>query len=408
MRTVDEALGEILSRVERLKPCRLPLSDCSGLVLAEDLISREDQPPFDNSAMDGYAVRQQDSREASPSAPVRLRIVDEIPAGRVPGRTVGAGEASHIMTGAMIPTGADAVVPVENVTVQGLEIELTAPVRPGEHIRATGEHIRDGERVVPSGSVLGPAEIGMAALLGYPELACYPRPRVAILATGDELVEPGAPMAQGQIRNSNSYALEAQVRCLGAIPVRLGIVPDDEARLEQVIRQKLPEVDAFVTSAGVSVGKHDYVLPVLERLGGELLLWKIRMRPGKPLGFGRLDGRPFFGLPGNPVSSMVGFEVFVRPALLRMMGHLRVEPPSLEARLGEPVSKRENFRFFLRCQLAREGEGWFATTTGPQGSNILKSLIQADGLMELPEERSHLDAGEKVKVRLLWNRPLPR
>lgn len=390
MLSVREALERILAPIEALGASPFSLSESVGLTLAEDVTSGEDQPPFDNSAMDGYALRSEDT-------PGTLEVVEAITAGRVPQKALGPGQASRINTGAMLPEGADAVVMVEHVSVAGQSVTVPDNIPPGENLRRAGEHLKQGETILERGRLVTPAALSMAAYLGYPQLRCHNRPRVAILSTGDELVEPGQPLNPGQIRNSNSYALEAQVRTAGGVPLRLPIAPDNPAIIERTLREALPQVDAVVTSAGVSMGEHDFVLEVLEKLGGRLDFWKIRMRPGKPLGFGSLEGKPFFGLPGNPVSSMVGFEIFVRPALLKMQGRRNLEPHRIQATLGEKVEKRKDFTFFYRCRL----DGTTAYLTGPQGSHMLRSLVLADGLMELPEPVEHLAAGQPVAVRLL-------
>lgn len=398
MLTVEEALERILSQTGPTPARPVRLSDCPGLVLAQQVVAREAHPPFDNSAMDGYAVRSQDTLSASSEQPQSLAVVEEISAGRPPTRSLEAGQASQIMTGAMVPAGADAVVVVEEVKLEGDRVTLGRPVAKGANIRRAAEHLALGQVVLAPGTRLTPAAVSMAAYLGYPELLCHPRPRVAILATGDELVEPGEPLAQGQIRNSNSYALEAQVAQAGALPLRLPIAPDDPGAIADLIREHLDEVDAVITSAGISMGSRDHVLAVLKSLGGQLDFWRVRMCPGKPFGFGTLAGKPFFGLPGNPVSSMVGFEVFVRPALLKMMGRRRLDPHSIQARMGETVTKRPGLTFFYRCRL-EEGRAFLA---GPQGSHVLRSLLLADGLLELPEGLERVEVDEPVKVRLLW------
>lgn len=402
MISVDEALGVILERVAPLPPVPVPLSEALGLVLAEDLVAREDHPPFDNAAMDGYAVRACDTAGATPERPAELDLVEELFAGAVPTRAVGPGQACAITTGGVIPEGADAVVRVEETRRSPDRVLVERSAREGQNLRRAGEDVRRGQRVLARGTVLGPAEIGMAAALGYPRVSCHRRPRVALVSVGDELLEPDRPLSPGKIRNSNAYALEAQARHLGAMPLRLPLVPDRLEAVQQTLARALEEADLVVSSAGVSVGERDYVRTALEHLCGELVFWRVRMRPGKPVGFGVARGVPFFGLPGNPVSCMVGFEVFVRPALLKRMGHTRLDPPVVEARLGEAVDKPRGLRTFVRCRLSRRGGDWVAVSTGPQGSGLLRSMVLADGLMDLPEEPSRLEAGERVRVRLLW------
>lgn len=391
MLSVADALSRILAVVEPLPAAAVPLDEALGLVLAEPIAASRAEPSFDNSAVDGFAVRSQDVA----GAPVSLEVIEEIPAGVVPQKSLGPGQASRIMTGAMLPPGADAAVMVEQTEDHGASVTIGSGVVAGENVRRAGEHLEVGEEVLAAGRALDPACLGMAANLGLAELPCVRRARVAVLTTGDELVEPGQPLAPGQIYNSNSYALRAQLRRLGVEVVNLGIGRDDPHQLESLLAEALPRVDAIITSAGVSMGKHDYVLRVLEKLGGQLNFWKLKMRPGKPLAFGTLGKVPLFGLPGNPVSSMVGFELFVRPALARMMG-LDWQPEKVQVRLGETLTKRDGFAFFFRG-VVQDGLVW---STGPQGSHMLKSMTEADGLIELPEEGSHFAVGTPVTVRL--------
>lgn len=390
---VDDALAAILGATRPLEPQELTLGDCHGLVLAQEIVAREAHPPFDNSAVDGYAVR-------ATGAAGTWTVVEEIAAGAVPQKTLQAGEAARIATGAMLPGGADAIVMQEDATRTGDRVELAA-ARSGENVRPKGEHLSEGAVVMKPGQLLGPAQLSMAAYLGYGTLRCHRRPDVVILTSGDELVEPGRPLGPGQIYNSNAYALEAAVRENGGHALRLPLVKDDPAALRAVLESV--DADLLITSAGVSVGDRDYVLKVLQELGAELTLWRIAMRPGKPLGFGHYKGHPFLALPGNPVSSLVTFEIFGKPLLTRLRGLPDAEVDVVDAILDEPVSKKPELRFFHRCQLRREDGNWRARLTGHQGSHILHSLVLADGLLDLPQGVSHVDAGSSVKVRLLWN-----
>ncbi|GMU54587.1 MAG: molybdopterin molybdenumtransferase MoeA [Candidatus Xenobia bacterium] len=393
MLSVSQALERILSQVVPLEPRSHPLSQSLGLVLAQEVVSREAHPPFDNSAVDGFAVRS-----AEVAAGTWLELVGSIPAGSVPDFELGPGQAAAIMTGAMLCPGADACAMVEDSERQGGSVRFTRSVRPGENVRRRGEHLQPGQVVLRPGHRLRPADLGLAASLGYPELLGFPRARVAIVSTGSELVPPGQPLGPGQIRDSNSYALEAQVRACGGEPVRLGPVADDRDALERTLRQALGQADVLVTSAGVSVGEHDHVRDLIAQLGGELSFWRIKMRPGKPLAFGLAGSTPMFGLPGNPVSSMVTFELFVRPALELMMGRSPQEGRKQTARLAHEVTKKPGLTTFLRCRLESTGAAFLATATGDQGSHILRSMVEADALAVLPEELERLEAGHEVEV----------
>ncbi len=306
MLSVDEALARVLSAIPVLGLETVALPDALGRVLAEPVVAGRDLPPWANSSMDGYALRAADTTAATAARPVRLRLAGEVPAGAVADRAVGPGETWRILTGAPLPGGADAVIPQEETRREGATIAVTRPVAVGEYVRPRGEDVRAGETVLAAGTVLGPPALGVLAALGRPLVRVHQRPRVAVLSTGDELVDLDAVPGPGQIANSNSYTLAAQVREAGGVPVDLGIARDRREELEERFRWGL-SCDVLVSSAGVSVGDRDFVREVMEKLGAELDFWKVSMRPGKPLTFGRVGGRPFFGLPGNPVSSMVTF-----------------------------------------------------------------------------------------------------
>ncbi len=405
--SVDEALDRILGRVGALQPVSVPLPEALGLVLAEEVRSSEDHPGFDNSAVDGYAVRSRDLAEGE----VLLEVLGEVYAGRVSRIPVGPGQALRIATGGPMPSGADAAVMVEETWEQDGRVRIRGPILPGQNVRRAGEALRKGQPIMSPGRVLDPAALGMAATVGRAFLRCHPRPRVAVLSTGDELVEPGIPLEPGQVYNSNSYALEALVRLAGGQPRRLEVLPDRLEVLQEGLAQAAAGADLVVTSAGVSMGERDLVRTALEALGGELDLWKVRMRPGKPLAFGMLGGVPMIGLPGNPVSSMVGFEVFVRPVLLRMAGHPPQARPRHRARLAEAVDKPRDLRVFARCILEEASDGPVRLRlTGPQGSGILLSMLEAEVLAVLPEGKARMEAGEEVEVLLLdhfQGRPMP-
>lgn len=395
MLSVEEALEQILSRVEPLGTELVEVVAALGRVLAEPVVSRRQLPPWANSSMDGYAIRSDDTRLGR----AELSVVGRIAAGALPARALGAGEAMRIFTGAPLPDGADAVVPQEDVVTEGIRIVVAGRVERGAFVRSAGEDIRTGDVVVGPGQVLAPPEVGLLATLGYTRVRVYRRPRVAILSTGNELVDLGAEPGPGQIPNTNTYSLMAQVLEAGAEPVNLGVVPDRLEAIVERLRWGL-EADVLVSSAGVSVGELDLVREALTRCGAELHIWKVSMRPGKPITFGSVEGRPVFGLPGNPVSAMVTFELFVRPALRRMQGCGAVERPRIPARALEPIRNPGSRRGYLRVRLARDGEGYGAWLTGDQGSGILRSMVLADGLAVVAPDTT-VETGGHLEVILL-------
>jgi molybdopterin molybdotransferase len=401
MLSVEEALERILAAIPILGSEQVALPAALGRVLAEPIVAGRDLPPWDNSSMDGYALRAADAVEATPSHPARLTLVGEIPAGSVAARALRAGEAYRILTGAPMPPGADAVIPQEDVRLEGGQLIVPRPVRRGDFVRPRGEDLRSGDPVLAAGAELGPAALGVLAALGRPMVRVYQQPRVAILSTGDELVDLDTSPGPGQIPNSNSYTLAAQVRETGGVPVDLGIARDTREHLEARFRAGLG-ADVLVSSAGVSVGDRDFVREVMEKLGAELDFWKVSMRPGKPLTFGRIGGRPFFGLPGNPVSSMVTFELFVRPALRRLGGYPQLFRPRVRARAVEPLPNPGIRRGYLRVRLAGSAAEPTVRPTGEQGSGILRSMLLADGLAVVPPDTT-VQPGEQVEVILLRN-----
>jgi molybdopterin molybdotransferase len=380
------------------------LSDAVGSVLAEDIVASHNVPPFDNSGMDGYAVRAVDLVEATPTTPARLFVSETIPAGHVAKKSVEPGAAARIMTGAPIPPGADAVAQNEITTEEDGFVLVHEAVRPGKNIRRSGEDVAAGDRVLGAGAPLAAAEIGVLASLGHPLVLVHRRPRVAIISTGSELVEVDQPLGPGQIRNSNSYSLRALCKQMGVEATPFGIVPDDYEATRDAIAAGL-EYDVLLTSGGVSVGRFDFVKDVQDELGVERRLWGVAMKPGKPLAFGiqtRAEGKCLvFGLPGNPVSAMVSFELFVRPALLRLMGHRKTTRPLYQAIIEEDVANPDGRTYVVRVRAWREDGTWHISSTGAQGSGILRSMVGANGMAFIPGGARGVRAGEEVEFLLL-------
>lgn len=404
---VDQAVEQVLQHFACLPSENVRLPSALNRIVAVDIIAPVNIPPFANSSMDGFAVRAADTQGAG-NTPVTLRVVMDIPAGAVPQGSLHAGEAARIMTGASMPAGADAVVPVENTNAQWTPgsdtplpptVQISRSVNAGDYVRPAGEDIQAGAQVIPAGRIIRAAEIGILASMGMEYVSVIRQPRVAILSTGDELIDLGEPLTPGKIRDSNSYMLSALIETYGAVPLRLPIARDT---LEDV-RQRFAEAlenkpDMIISSAGVSVGAFDVVRSVMDEMG-RINFWRINLRPGKPLAFGHLGGVPFFGLPGNPVSAMVTFDVFVRPALLRLRGgDERV--PIIQAIVGEDL-RSDGRRSYLRVTLRREHGVWIANTTGTQSSGALTSMMLADGLLIVPEDMGTIPAGTTLPVRLL-------
>ncbi len=417
--SVDQALEYILSHFRPLEPERVPLLETLDRVLAEDIASETDVPPFSNSAMDGYAVRAEDVRAASNDRPVSLRVVGDLAAGYTAQTSVQAGTAMRIMTGAPMPPGADAVVRFEETSegraVPGASgstakarnqatVQVMKGVSKGDNVRNAGEDIRAGEVVLPKGTTVRPSEIGVLASLGRKEVLVHKKPRVAILATGDELVLIDEPVGPGKIRNSNEYSNAAAVLKAGGIPLRLGIARDNIEDLTGKIKAGLDAgADLFITSAGVSVGDYDIVKDVLNAEGA-MHFWQVKMKPGKPLAFGILRGRkdvPLLGLPGNPVSAMISFEVFARPSILTMLGKNKFARPTVRAKLQEEIENSSDRRNFVRVRVERGADGYTARSTGEQGSGILTSVSRANGLLVVPENVKLVRAGEMVDVQMI-------
>jgi molybdopterin molybdotransferase len=397
--SVEEALANVLATVRVLEPEHVGLLEAAGRVLAEAVAAERDIPPLTNSAMDGYAVRGADLAQGQ--RPTRLRVVGEVAAGYVPEMAVETGQAVRIMTGAPVPAGADTVVRFEDTGQEGDWIEVLKAPPTGANVRAAGEDVRAGQVVLQPGQVLRPQEVGMLAAVGRVEVAVVRRPRVAILATGDEVVPPDHLPGPGQIRDANSYTIAAQVQRYGGRPLLLGVARDQEDLVRRGMREALAQgADLIITSGGVSVGDFDLVKQVLAA-EGEMHFWSLNMKPGRPLAFGVVGGAPLLGLPGNPVAAMISTELFGRPALLKMQGFTDWSRPTVLARLSQPIARKDGRRHYLRVGLRRTEAGYEATLTGDQGSGILKSLVQADGLAVIPEEAGHLPAGAEVEVLLL-------
>lgn len=405
---VEEALETILKRFEPLEPETVDILEALGRVLAEDVYSDIDIPPFDNSAMDGYAVQAADTKGATTEKPARLRVLADLAAGHTTDIVVEPGTAIRIMTGATLPAGADTVVRFEETSEylterweRGREVEVYNEVPVGEHVRPRGEDIHCGELVLMEGTLLRAQELGVLASLGRSQVSVIGRPRVAILATGDELVGIDEELEPGQIRNSNEYSNAALVRKYGGIPVRLGIARDELDELRSKIEEGLSvQVDLFLTSAGVSVGDYDVVKDVL-RSEGRVHFWLVKMKPGKPLAFGEVRGVPLIGLPGNPVSAMVSFEQFVRPAILKMLGRSRLDKPTIEVIVDEDLEGGER-RDYFRAVVERRDDGYHASLVkGSHGSGVLTSMVRANALLIVPEGITQVRAGERLQAQML-------
>ena len=393
MVSIEEAQHTILEQITPLETEKVSVFQALNRVTPEDHVAPWDIPAADNSAMDGFAFSHAGIREN------RLKVTGFLPAGEVHADLVPPGEAIRIMTGAPIPPGCDTVVPIEDVEEEGDWIKLRSAVKAGIHLRRQGEDIASGDIVIPAGSLLRPQEIGMLSAMGSTSLAVYRRARVAILSTGDELLEPGSTPMPGKLINSNSYSLAAQALDAGGDPVLLGIAADTlEATMEK-IRAGL-NADMLVITGGVSVGDRDFVKAAIEAMGGSIAFWKINMKPGKPLAFAMLEGKPIFALPGNPVAAMVSFELFVRPSILKAMGHRRIFRPVVKAVLQQPAINKGNRPHLVRGIVSKQEHRYLVSTTGNQSSGRLSSLVLGNGLMKLAPE-SALPAGDEVEVILL-------
>lgn len=408
MLDVSEARARILKEVSFTGEESVSLLNSLGRVLASSVVSDLDLPPFRNSAVDGYAVYYEDTICATREKPVKLKVIYTIQAGGVPKSPLSKGEAVKIMTGAPVPEEATAVVMVEDTSLLDSNgssnenwIFVHKEVTKEENIRERGEDVSSGETVIHKGKRIRPQEIAMLASLGWKEVPVYKRPKVAILSTGDELVELGEAIPAGKIRNSNSYALAALVAQYGGEPVYLGIARDNLPDTETKIKAGLTQGDIFITSAGVSVGEYDLVKDVFKKLGIELSFWQVAMQPGRPVVFASWNGKLVFGLPGNPVSSMIAFEEFVRPALLSMTGSSQCDFFEVRAIAKEPIKKKAGRQHFLRGICWQEDGSFYVRLTGPQGSGIQKSMVRANCIIVVPKDVTEVKTGEEVTIQLL-------
>jgi len=398
---VADAVALLRARLRPLPAEACPLPDAARRVLAADVVAAVDVPGFDRAAMDGYALRGGDTFGAGPYNPIELALIGETLPGRPFAGAVGPNQAVRIMTGAPLPAGADAVAPVEDTTRGDAWVEVHRPQGPGVHIRHAGEDLQLGQRLVAAGQGLRPGDLGALAAAGLPVVAVHPRVRVAVLTTGDELVDAAEEPGPGRIRDANIHAVGAQVAACGAVPLPFPRVPDDRATLRAVLRQALA-ADAVLTTGGISVGDYDFMKDLLEELGAVRLFWKVAQKPGGPLGVWMLGDTPIFGIPGNPVAAMLMVEEFVRPALRRMMGFARLHRPVAQARLeggwrgrsGDPRTT------FLRVVARREGDRLSASLTGPQGSAILSSMLLANALAVIPPGVDQVEPGGTVQLHL--------
>ena len=397
---VQEALDKILSKIQFKGVEKIPLDQALGRVMAEDVVSRINNPPLDNSAMDGYAVIAKDIQSATPENPVKLEMVEEIAAGYTAKGTLKPGQTMRIMTGAPIPPGADAVLMQEDTQKDGDSILCLDRADVEENIRRAGEDIKIGESVLKKGTTLSPAHIGMLAVIGRSQIAVGQRPTVSILSTGDEILELDETPQGPQIFNSNGHMLAAQIKSAGGIPIYLGIAKDTEKDLMEKFEWAL-KADIVVSSGGVSVGDYDLVKSTLQKMGQDMLFRKVAMKPGKPLAFGRIGKTPIFGLPGNPVSSFVSFEQFVRPSLRKVLGCSDLSHKTVQAKLTRTIHKKPDRLHFLSSIVSWADGEYTVTPAGEQGSGILKSAANANGLLIFPLEAEEIKQGQEVAVQLL-------
>ena len=402
MLSVKEARDKMLGCVLEILTVKISILDSLDMVLAEDLISKEDIPVFDNSAMDGYAVRVKDVEGADESHAVRLALLSEdMPAGEVPTQKISTGYCISIMTGAPIPENCNAVVMKEYTTKDGEGILVFKECTEGENIRYRGEDIKRGDTVLRKGKKIFPADIGIMASLGVSKILINRPPVVGVIATGNELLEIDKELEIGKVRDSNSYSLSAQLKEMGIKYIRYGIVKDERKVLEKKILEALSESDILLLSGGVSMGDYDFVKETMIGIGAELVFWMVNQRPGKPLAFLKYGDKFIFGLPGNPVSVMICFEMYVRPLIRKMMGYNDLFRPSLRARASHDFKNKIGRTNFARVVLDKKGNGYFFRSTGMQGSGILTSMVKADGIAVFPEDAGDIKKDSEVEVFLL-------
>jgi molybdopterin molybdotransferase len=391
----------ILSCTDLLPPVRLPLELGLGRVLSAPVQAGESVPPFTNSAMDGYAARAQDLSAATLTRPVRLQVLADLPAGKRSDLTVGPGQAVRIMTGAPLPAGADCVVPVEETDAGTAQVEIRRALAAGFHVRRAGEDVQAGDPLLDTGTVLRPAELGLLAAVGCSQVSVHPAARVGIITTGDELAGPGEVLLPGQIRDTNSVTMAAQVRAFGGVPLLYPRVRDTRAAVREAVEEAVQRSDLVLTSGGVSVGEYDFVKAVLAEMGARPVFWRVAQKPGNPLAFWVLHGKPVLGIPGNPVATLVCLELYVRPVVRRLMGHGRLFRPERQARLADGYRGRADGRqHFLRVQVQEREDGLVAQITGPQGSAILSSMAAANALALIPPDVAEIPPLGQVQVQL--------
>ena len=400
MISADDAREQILSSIATLGSEKVDILSALGRILAEDVFATRDLPPRDNSIMDGYALRAEDTFDASQNNPAVLDVAETIPAGRLPKHCIQRGQAARIMTGAPIPEGADSVIRIEDTQPQETAVQIFVPAKKGQYIRLAGQDVCAGDKVLTIGTEIRPAEIGLLAAQGRSFISVYRRPLVAILSTGDELIDIDQIPTDGKIVNNNSYALAAQVRQCGAVPVMIGIARDTRENLHEKL-STAARADLIVTSGGVSVGDFDLVKNIMQEKGNRMIFWQVAMCPGRPLAFGFIQEVPAIGLPGNPGSTMVSFEQFARPAILKMMGHRNLLRKTIQAVMREDFRKKPGMRYLVFVRLTEENGQIIASSTSEQGAGMLRAMVLADGLAELPEDISEVKKGDIVTVQLL-------